>query len=103
MLFITQKASTVHLERSDFMCKLFNDWSNEIQKYCEGNGLSFEKAKKLSKCWGKNDLILQYHDPEKGKLGLLDETPMPVVLAIFRQPDGSLKFEQTEHTRKYLS
>lgn len=85
------------------MCKLFIEWSGEIQKYCESNGLSFEKASKLSKCWGKDDLILQYHDPEKGKMGLLDETPMPVVLAIYRQPDGSLRFEQTEHTPKYLS
>lgn len=89
------------------MCKLFNDWSNEIRKYCESNGLSFEKASKLSKCWGKDDLILQYFDSDceavKKGLGLLDETPMPVVLAIYRQPDGSLRFEQTEHTLKYLS
>lgn len=89
------------------MCKLFDDWSNEIKKFCQDNGFSFEKASKLSKCWGKDDLILQYFDPEcdavKKGLGLLDETPMPIVLSIFKQPDGSLKFEQTEHTRKYLS
>jgi hypothetical protein len=85
------------------MCKLFVDWSEEIKDYCRENGLSFDKAKKLPKCWGKDDLILQYHDPEKGKMGLLDETPAPVVLWIKRQPDGRLSFEQTEHTRKYLS
>lgn len=85
------------------MCKLFNDWSGEIQEYCESNGLSFDKAKKMCKCWGKDDLLLQYHDPDKGKMGLLDETPALVVLAITRLSDGSLSFEQTEHTRKYLS
>ena len=89
------------------MCKRFDDWSREIKEYCENNGLSFEKATKLSKCWGKDDLILQYFDPDsevvKKGLGLLDETPMPVVLAIYKQPDGSLRFEQTEHTLKYLS
>lgn len=85
------------------MCELFVEWSDDIKKFCSENGYSFDKASKLSKCWGKDDLILQYHDPEKGKLGLRDETPMPVVLAIYKQPDGSLRFEQTEHTRKYLS
>lgn len=84
------------------MCKLFEDWSSQIETYCTENGLSFEKAKNLSKCWGKNDLALQYYDPEKGKMGLLDETPMPLVLLI-TQTAGGLVFEQTEHTRKYLS
>ncbi len=86
------------------MCRLFDDWSEEIKKYCEDNGFSFEKAKKLSKCWGKNDLVLQYYDSENSSgLGLLDETPLPIILVIYKQPDGSLRFEQTEHTRKYLS
>lgn len=89
------------------MCKRFDEWSNEIKKFCETNGFSFEKASKLSKCWGKNDLVLQYYDPEseaaKKGLGLLDETPMPVVLLIEKQSDGSLLFKQTEHTREYLT
>lgn len=84
------------------MCKRFDEWSNEIERYCASNGFDFEKAKKLSKCWGKNDLILQYYDPEKGKKGLLDETPMPVVLWITQIGDR-LEFEQTEHTKKYLA
>ncbi len=85
------------------MCRLFDDWSKEIEKYCKNNGFSFEKAKKLSKCWGKNDLVLQYYNSENSSgLGLLDETPLPIVLSIYKQPDGSLRFEQTEHTRKYL-
>lgn len=91
------------MKGSDVMCKRFDDWSAQIKKYCNENGYNFDKASKLSKCWGRDDLILQYHDPEKGKLGLLDETPMPVVLAIYKQPDGTLRFEQTEYTKKYLS
>lgn len=85
------------------MCKMFEDWSEEIKAFCGNNGFSFEKAKKLSKCWGKNDLVLQYHDPEKGSMGLLDETPAPVVLWIRKEPDGTLSFEQTEYTKQYLS
>lgn len=84
------------------MCKRFDDWSDEIREYCSKNGLNFEKAKALSKCWGKNDLILQHYSPDKDSLGLLDETPMPVVLMITKTPNG-LMFEQTEYTKKYLS
>lgn len=88
------------------MCKRFDEWSQEIKAFCESNGYSFEKAKKLSKCWGKDDLFLQYFDPNsesvKKGLGLLDETPMPLVLYI-RKENGKLVFEQTEHTRRYLS
>ena len=84
------------------MCKLFEDWSDEIRTYCNKNNLSFDKAQKLSQCWGSNFLALQYHDPEKGKTGLLNDTPMPLVLLISKTPNG-LVFEQTEHTLKYLS
>lgn len=84
------------------MCKLFEDWFDDIRTYCKNNNLSFDKAQKLSQCWGSNFLALQYHDPEKGKSGLLDDTPMPLVLLISKTPDG-LIFEQTEHTLKYLS
>lgn len=87
---------------SDIMCKLFDLWESEIQRYCMENHLDFEKARKLPQCWGKNDLWLQYHDPAKGKQGLLNETPAPIVLKIARS-NGKLLFEQTEHTRKYLS
>lgn len=45
------------------MCKRFDDWSHEIKIFCEVNGFSFEKARKLSKSWGKDDLVLQYYDP----------------------------------------
>lgn len=84
------------------MCKLFEDWSDDIQQYCQKNNLDFDKAKKLSQCWGSNFLALQFHDPEKGKMGLLDETPMPLVLLISKTPDG-LVFEETEYTQKYMA
>ncbi|MCM1335801.1 MAG: hypothetical protein NC084_05460 [Bacteroides sp.] len=84
------------------MCKLFDDWTSEIKSFCERNGFDFEKAKKLSQCWGENELYLQYYDPnENSGLGLLDETPLPLVLSITKGPAG-LVFGMTEHTRKYL-
>lgn len=84
------------------MCKLFSKYEKEIQNYCEKNGLSFEKASKLPQCWRKNDIWLQYHDHEKGKNGLQDETPAPIVLKISIR-DNVVSFEQTEYTKEYLS
>ena len=84
------------------MCKLFLDWKREIQKYCVENGLDFSKVEKAAKCCTKDMLALQHFDPMKGKNGLLDETPAPVTLVI-RKMENGLAFEQTEHTRRYLS
>ena len=85
------------------MCRLFEEWENEIKNYCRENMLSFEKAKKMSKSWGKNDIALQYIDKEKGKMGSRDDTPAPAVLWIRKTPGGELEFEQTEYTQKYLA
>ena len=84
------------------MCKLFDEWSVQIKEYCEKNGYDFEKAKKLSQCWGKEFVALQFHDPTKGARGLLDDTPAPVVLWIKKNDDGKLSFEKTEYTDRYL-
>ena len=85
------------------MCKLFDEWTPQIQKYCENNNLSFEKAKNMSQCWGKDDIILQYYDKTKSNgQGLKEELPMPIVLKIVKTDKG-LTFEQTEHTAKYLA
>ena len=84
------------------MCKLFSMHEKEIEKYCIQHNLNFSKAKKLPQCQGKNDIWLQYHDPEKGKNSLRDETPAPVVLKI-SIVNGKAVCEQTEHTKKYLS
>ena len=65
------------------MCKLFSKYEKEIQNYCKENGLSFEKALKMPQCWSKNDIWLQYHDPEKGKNGLTDETISSTIRLVF--------------------
>ena len=80
----------------------FADYADAIADYCAKNGLSFAKAKQMGRSSGKNDLYLQHLDPEKGRHGLLDETPAPVVL-IMKVKNGKPLFEQTEYTRKYLA
>lgn len=58
------KEISARLRKGDTMCKRFDDWSQEIKNFCDKNGYSFEKAKSLSQCWGKDDLFLQYFDPD---------------------------------------
>ena len=84
------------------MCKLFEEWSPQINEYCNNNNLDYEKTRHLSKSCGRDILALQFHDPNKGKNGLLDETPMPLVLLIRRDKTGKLSFETTQYTEKYL-
>lgn len=83
------------------MCKLFNRYENEIKDYCSNNGLNFEKVKSMPQCWSKNDIWIQHFDSEKGKEGLRNETPAPIVLKISVK-NGKVLIEQTEHTKKYL-
>ena len=83
------------------MCKLFSQYETQIKQYCKENSLDFETVKSLPQCWGKNDIWIQHYDPEKGKEGLRDETPAPIVLKISVH-DGNVSFEQTEYTEKYL-
>ena len=84
------------------MCKLFDEWTPQIKDYCVYNNLSFEKAAKMSQCWSKDDIILQYYDENNSRRDLLNDVPMPIVLKIARTPEG-LHFTQTEHTQRYLS
>ncbi len=85
------------------MCDFSERYRTEIKRYFEENNLSFDKVCQMGQCYGKNDLWLQYVDEEKGKNGLLDETPAPIVLKIYLDNNGDLKIEQTEHTKKYLT
>ncbi|MDO4198416.1 MAG: hypothetical protein Q4D13_05460 [Erysipelotrichaceae bacterium] len=84
------------------MCELFNRYENEIEDCCMANGLDFDKARKMVKCWNNEHIFLQYFDENNdGKMGLLDEEPMPVVLKIYIS-NNTLTFEKTENTDRYL-
>ncbi|MGN0648918.1 MAG: hypothetical protein ACI4KM_00630 [Oscillospiraceae bacterium] len=81
----------------------YKRYQRDIQRYCENNNLDFSKVERMVKGCGDNDIIIQARIGKNSMLGLLDETPMPVVLRVRRKPDGSLIFEQTEHTKRYLA
>lgn len=84
------------------MCLEYRKYVDRIKNYCESNHLNYSKLSSTIKGCGDNDIIFQHYDEEKGKLGLLDETPMPIVL-IMRDTANGLEFEQTEYTFQYLS
>jgi len=83
------------------MAKIIVKYKKEIEEYCDENNLSVDKVFHSPRSYSNERLIFLHHDPEKGKRGLLDETPAAVTLAVFLEND-KLRFEQTEHTRKYL-
>lgn len=80
----------------------FTEWREAIYSFCKENGYSFSKAEKLVNSFNRDVLFLQYHDLDKGKDGLRDETRMPLVLALYRDGEG-VRIETTEYTGVYLS
>jgi hypothetical protein len=85
-------------------CKIMRDFWPEIEKYCLDNELSADKFHGTTICFNNEVgrlFILGEGDPERGKLGLMDNVPLPVALEIYLE-NGMLRFVQTEHTRKFL-
>lgn len=78
-------------------CERFEEWKDEIQAYCEKNGLSYEKACQMWKSSSKDMLALICNDRYAVE-GVL----LPAVLYITRTEDG-LQFKQTEYTRQVLA
>jgi hypothetical protein len=84
------------------MREIVNKHKVEVEQYCTENRLSSEKFFTSPCSCDKTSLfVLGRGDPERAKLGLADNIPLPVALKIFLE-NGELRFEQTEHTRKYL-
>ncbi len=83
------------------MYRIIEKRRDEIRRYCKENGLAVDKVLSASGTETDEWVFLQHFDPEEGALGLLDETPADIILKIFLE-NGELRFEQTEHTRKYL-
>jgi hypothetical protein len=83
--------------------KIFKEREDEIRNYCVENNLSFDKLCESPWCYDNEELIIQRseRDPERAKLGLMDNIPTPSTLEIYLE-NGKLRFEQTDITRKYL-
>jgi len=84
------------------MYRIIKRHRGEIEKYCIANNIS--SAIVFSSSVSEDDesvFILAPINPERAKLGLKDNIPSAITLKIFLE-NGMLRFEQTEHTRKYL-
>jgi len=83
--------------------RIFKKFNNEIKAYCAENDLSFDRLCKSPCCFDNEELniLMNDSDPEREKLGLMDNIPIPTVLKILHE-NGKLRFVQTEHTREYL-
>ena len=71
--------------------------------YCRANGLSWERLKEQR--FDLMGLTAVFSQPSDVKpLGLTnDRETMPKPTLVIRYQDGTLVFEQTEHTTKYLA
>jgi hypothetical protein len=84
------------------MCKIFEEHGADIERYCRNNKLSADRVFVSPISFNNDFVAVLYADPDKGKLGLLDETPADVLLWIKKIGDNII-FEQTEHTMKHLA
>ncbi|MGI5825232.1 MAG: hypothetical protein ACOX7J_06635 [Bacillota bacterium] len=89
------------------MINLFEKWKPEIHKYFVANNLEFSKVIGCGVAMGEFDgvktlLLLDATPDENSHLGLLDDTPAPLLLMV-EEKDGELVFTETELTRQYFS
>jgi len=84
-------------------CKILRNHEAEARQYCVENGLSFSKLISSELSWDDEEVFVQHYEPnpEREKLGLMDDIPMPLIL-IIRLVNGKLRFVQTDITHKYL-
>ncbi len=84
------------------MCMNLKDYRNEIQQYCINNKLDFEKTMSAIKGCGSDSITFQVAENKRNIHGLLDETPLPTVLILYKK-NGGIEFKQTEYTQRYLA
>jgi hypothetical protein len=84
-------------------CKLIENHEAAIRQYCEKNDLSYNTLITSILSWDDKEVFVfdSTSDPERERRGLADNIPMTIVLEIYLE-NGKLRFEQTEHTHKYL-
>jgi hypothetical protein len=79
-------------------------YKKEIAEYCAQNGLSANKVFQSPVSYSDTRVRVLHHTPIKVKKEILSigGPPMPITLEIYLE-NGKLRFEQTEHTYKYLA
>lgn len=80
----------------------FENYINDIKKYCAENKLSYEKLLQMVRCVGQSHITFVYRNPKNGEQGLVDETPAITVL-VAKVIADKLVIEETPYSRKYLT
>lgn len=73
------------------------------EAYCKKAGLSLEKLKTQRFNWILDTVIFSQPSDTIPDGLCNDKATMPYPTLIMKEQDGELVFEQTEHTKKYLS
>lgn len=88
---------------------MMNDMKDYIEekksillKYCENEGISFEKVMKSPKSYSSEFMSIQHREKNSNGLGLRDTKPSEILLVIRKTNDG-ITFEPHENMKKYLS
>jgi hypothetical protein len=80
------------------------NYESRVEDYCIDNGLDYSKLLSCSFGKGKNNFSFSHYEGNfDDSVGLLDDTPMPCVLWVDINYDGSLDFTKTEFTEQYLA
>ena len=80
----------------------FNDYKNQIKEYCDLNSVDFQKLFKSPKGGSLSYIYFQHRNENFDRsTATIGGEPMPLVLMITKQKDGSLLFEPTEYIKHY--
>ncbi len=74
-----------------------------LEAFCEQEGLDLRIVLRQPKGVGEEFIHIYFHNPAKGKAGLLDETPMEILMTMTRDDVDVFRFEVTEFGRKVLA
>ena len=81
------------------MNTLFDKRKNDIILYCEQNKIDFQRLAKLPRLENSKALFFLKGPDSQSAKGLLNETPLKIVLEVQENKDKSLSFAQTEYTK----
>lgn len=73
-----------------------------LEKFCAEKGISIEKIMNSPMSYNHEVMFVLWPDKNKGREGLLDETPMKTLLTITKDSEKILRFELVDDAVNYL-
>lgn len=82
--------------------KIFEKYYEFLREYCKNKPLNYDEIISYPRCGNEQILNFVKYDEEKGKNGLLDETPAEIILTIYYNEDGSFTISEGKNAKKYI-